>query len=186
MAKVLKTIFKGPVTTKKLKIKPSTSQTRYSKKTTTVFKKRRKNSLGDFVIKKKIAKKRPPTKRRIKKKLGKTKKPSRLDIEGKTQSLAAKKSAVKAKVRKSSPEFYVGEITHYFQKISVVVVKVVEHPILVGDFIHIKGSSTNFTQKVDSLQVESKDVRFARKGELVGLQVVEIAKPGDKLYKIKK
>lgn len=89
------------------------------------------------------------------------------------------------KGKKPPQEFYVGEITHYFPKISVVVVKVEEHPILIADTILVKGSA-DFSQKVQSLQVESKDVRFARKGELVGLQVIQPAKPGDKVYKIKK
>lgn len=184
--KVFKTIFKGPVTTKKLKTRPSTSQTRFSKQASAASKKRRKGSSVDLSIKKKITKKRLPAKRRIKNTPGKVKKSNPLSIKGKTQPIPVKKAVAKPKVKKASPEFYVGEITHYFQKISVVVVKVAEHPILVGDFIHIKGNATDFTQKVDSLQVESKDVRFARKGELVGLQVLEAAKLGDKLYKFKK
>ena len=96
-----------------------------------------------------------------------------------------KKAKKVASTKKPQKEFYVGEITHYFSKISVVVVKVEEHPILIADTIIVKGSE-EFSQKVQSLQVESKDVRFARKGELVGLQVIQPAKPGDKVYKIKK
>ena len=172
--------------TKKLKMKQSTSQTRYSRQASIVSKKKRKGSSGNLDVKKKIAKKRISAKQSIKKASVKVKKSKGEGIKEKPQSIQSKKLVVKAKVKKSSPEFYVGEITHYFQKISVVVVKVAEHPILVGDFIHIKGNVTDFTQKVDSLQVESKDVRFARKGELVGLQVLETSKPGDKLYKIKK
>lgn len=113
------------------------------------------------------------------------KKPNKIKKKA-IKAVGKNKPKRKEKIVKPVPEFYVGEITHYFQKISVVVIKVAEHPILIGDLIHIKGSSSDFTQKVASLQVESKDVRFARKGELVGLQVIEIAKPGDKVYKIKK
>lgn len=171
---------------KNLRAKRSTSQTRYSKQAITVVKKKRENIAGDFAPKKKVAKKRLLVKKSVKQASVKVKKPRRIAIKGKAGSVQVKKSVANQKVKKVSPEFYVGEITHYFQKISVVVVKVIEHPILVGDSIHIKGSGTDFMQKVDSLQVESKDVRFARKGELVGLQVLETAKPGDKLYKIKK
>ncbi len=171
--KVLKNIFKGPTSARKTSIKRSTSQTRFSQKTKTLKKK------------KVVAPKRRVVHRPLKKKKGPEEKPKGAVLQ---KTVVNSKAKVKktAAVKKVVPELYVGEITHYFQKISVVVVKVVEHPILIGDLIHIKGSTTDFSQKVNSLQVESNDVRFARKGELVGLQVVEPAKPGDKLYKIKK
>ncbi len=153
--KAFKSIFSGPVSTRKSKTKRSTSQSRYSTKHKKISPKKKSAEKKVVVAKKKLVAKKTVSK-------------------------------VKTKEKKPVPEFYVGEITHYFQKISVVVVKVVEHPILVGDLIHIKGSSADFMQKVVSLQVESKDVRFARKGELVGLQVNQPAKPGDKVYKIKK
>lgn len=91
-----------------------------------------------------------------------------------------------SKEKPNPPEFYVGEITHYFSKISVVVVKVVEHPILVGDLVHIRGDAVDIPFKVESLQVESKDVRFAKRGELVGLKVPGPVKPGSKIFKTKR
>ena len=78
----------------------------------------------------------------------------------------------------------VGEITHYFSKISVCVVKVTRQTLTVGDQIKIQGKATNFIQKVHSLQIESVDVRSAKKGRLAGLKVEQIAKPGDKVYKV--
>ena len=39
-----------------------------------------------------------------------------------------------------------------------------------GDMIFIKGKETNFSQKVDSLQIESVNVQKAKKGQLVGLK----------------
>ncbi len=136
-----------------------------------------------------VSKKKFPVKRRSAKsylkKPPQTKKPEKKSKES-PEITPVDKPVKVPKTKKSVPEFYVGDITHYFQKISVVVVKVVEHPILIGDVIHIRGHSVDFTQKIQSLQVESKDVRFARKGELVGLQVIAPAKPGDKIFKIKK
>lgn len=175
--KVLKSIFKGPVPEKKRKAPRSTSHTRY------------------------VAQPRPPkkapgkaarskTKRRSAKSYVKkaTSKPSVKPVKIKAEKPLQQKpvKVAKAKVTKPPPpEFFVGEITHYFPKISVVVVKVMDHPLLIGDQIHIKGS-VEFSQKVESLQVESKDVRFARRGELVGLKVSQVAKPGDKVFKTKK
>lgn len=74
-----------------------------------------------------------------------------------------------------------GEITHYFSKIGVCVVKV-KRPLAVGDKIQIKGHTTDFIQTVESMQVESRDVRMARKGQLVGLKVKDPARPGDEVY----
>lgn len=75
----------------------------------------------------------------------------------------------------------VGEITHYFSKIGVCVVKV-KRPLAVGDKIQIKGHTTDFIQTVESMQVEGRDVRMARKGQLVGLKVKEPTRPGDEVY----
>ncbi len=165
----MKSIFSGPLATKKSKVKRSTSQTRYIKKPDNLQKAKK-------VLKPKVS--------AVKKKA--TPKPLAKILPKKKVVSKKLTTKLKSKEKKIIPELYVGEITHYFQKISVVVIKVTEHPILIGDLIHVKGSSADFTQKVVSLQVESKDVRFARKGELVGLQVSQTAKPGDKIYKIKK
>ncbi len=82
-----------------------------------------------------------------------------------------------------SREVPVGEITHYFSRIMVCVVKM-SGPLNIGDNIHIKGSSTDFSQAVKSLQVESVDVKSARKGQLVGLKVKKPAREGDRVYKV--
>ncbi len=51
--------------------------------------------------------------------------------------------------------------------------------------IHVKGAKTDFRQKVKSMQVESVNVKKARKGQLIGLKVIEKANVGDKVYKVK-
>jgi hypothetical protein len=78
----------------------------------------------------------------------------------------------------------VGEITHFFSRIEVVVIKMTKGNLRIGDQIQIKGRATDFIQKVDSLQIESVDVKVARKGQLVGLKVVKKVKAGDKIYKL--
>lgn len=78
----------------------------------------------------------------------------------------------------------IGEVTHYFSKIMVCVVKVTHASFSVGDHIRIQGNGAAFAQKVVSLQIESQDVRVAPKGQLVGLKVAQSAKPGDKVFKL--
>lgn len=93
-----------------------------------------------------------------------------------------KKSKNKPNVLKK--EEVVGEITHFFSRIQVVVIKMTKAEIVVGDRLRIQGKATNFIQKVRSLQIESVDVKKARKGQLVGLKVESQAKVGDKVFKI--
>ena len=75
----------------------------------------------------------------------------------------------------------IGSITHYFGKISVGIVELTA-PLKVGDTIHIKGAHDNFTQTVDSLQIEHEDVESAKKGDFVGLKVKYQVHPNDRVF----
>ena len=85
--------------------------------------------------------------------------------------------------KKVSREVCIGEITHFFPRIHVVVLKMTGGSISVGNAIRIKGMGIDFVQKIGSLQIESIDVKTASKGQLVGLKVNKIAKVGSKVYK---
>jgi len=80
-----------------------------------------------------------------------------------------RKSKRRVRVKSSaanSPE--IGEITHYFANIKVAVVKVTGQGLRLGDKINIKGKATDLLQKVESMQIESVDVKAAKKGESGG------------------
>jgi len=77
----------------------------------------------------------------------------------------------------------IGKITHYFDHISVAVVDL-KAPLKQGDKILVEGHTTNFEQAVDSMQIEHKAVKEAKKGESIGLRVAEMVRPGDKVYKV--
>ena len=76
-----------------------------------------------------------------------------------------------------------GKITHYFTNIGVAVIELSDE-LSVGDTIHLKGATSDFTQKVESMQIERQPVRKAGKGESVGLKVTDHAREGDKVYKV--
>jgi putative protease len=76
----------------------------------------------------------------------------------------------------------IGEITHYFDKIGVAIVKLSSR-IKVGDTISIEGASTSFKQSVSSIQIEHINVDEAGAGEEVGLKVEQKVKEGDKVFK---
>jgi len=76
----------------------------------------------------------------------------------------------------------VGRITHFFSKISVVVVELTA-PLAVGDRILIKGPSTDFEQLVESMQIEHKNIQRAEAGQSIGLKVIQPAREKDVVYK---
>ena len=77
----------------------------------------------------------------------------------------------------------IGKIAHYYGHISVGIIALSD-TLKIGDTIHIKGHSEDFTQAVDSIQVEHKEVSEAGSGDMVGLKVIQKTHPGDKVFKI--
>jgi putative protease len=77
----------------------------------------------------------------------------------------------------------IGKVTHYFSKIGVAVIKLKER-LKVGDEIHIKGATSDFKQKVDSMQIEHDSIEEAEAGQSVGLKVKGHAREHDDVYKV--
>jgi putative protease len=77
----------------------------------------------------------------------------------------------------------VGKVTHYFTKIGVAVIEL-ESAVAVGDKISIEGATTNLQQKIDSMQVDHKDVESAKKGDAIGMKVKDRVRGGDQVYKV--
>jgi putative protease len=82
------------------------------------------------------------------------------------------------------PEEEIGEVTHYFTKIGVAVVRIKNGELRKGDRIVIKGATTNFEQVVESMQVKNREVEIARAGDEIGLKVEERVREKDTVYKI--
>lgn len=77
----------------------------------------------------------------------------------------------------------IGKITHYYGHINVGIVELSD-ALKVGDSIHIKGHSSDFTQGVDSIQIEHASVSEAKVGDVVGIRVAQKVHPGDKVFKV--
>jgi hypothetical protein len=77
----------------------------------------------------------------------------------------------------------IGEITHYFDRIKVCVVKITNGTVLIGDKLTMVGAKNKFVQKVWSMQIESEDVKIAKKGQLIGIKVDKPVSVGDIVYK---
>ena len=81
-------------------------------------------------------------------------------------------------------EKLVGKVTHFFSNIDVAVINL-SGSLKEGDEIRIMGGeNTDFNQTVDSMQVDHKEVKSAKKGDEVGLKVKEKVREGYKVYKI--
>lgn len=86
-------------------------------------------------------------------------------------------------VRIMAEEKLIGKISHYFGNINVGIIELTDN-FSVGEKIHIKGSSTDFEQEVNSMQMDHKDINEAKAGEAIGIKVEQKVKEGDSVYKI--
>lgn len=78
----------------------------------------------------------------------------------------------------------IGAVTHYFGNIGVAAVIVTDGELKTGDIIHIKGHTSDFTQTVDSMQMEHESVSVARPGDEVGMKTAEYVREHDAVYKV--
>ncbi len=81
-------------------------------------------------------------------------------------------------------EVEVGKVADFFQKIGVVAIEVTSGEISVGDTIHFLGHTTDFSQKIDSMQIEHDSVQIAKAGDNVGIKVSERVRTHDQVFKV--
>jgi putative protease len=81
-------------------------------------------------------------------------------------------------------EVKIGTVSHYFGKVNVAAIDLTDGDLAVGDTIHIKGHTSDFTEKVESMQIDRVDVPKAEKGQGVGIRVSEHARVGDEVFKV--
>jgi len=118
---------------------------------------------------------------------------------------AGKKPARKAPVRRASPKAVkpatkpegplakpappgerVGIVTHYFSHLLVAVIKLDPGALLrVGDTIHIQGHTSDFKQRVESLQVDHAPVTEVGPRDDFGIKVREHARENDVVYLVR-
>jgi len=77
----------------------------------------------------------------------------------------------------------IGKVTHYYDKIGVAVIDLTQG-LKVGDNIKFVHKDNEFTQAVDSLQIDHKSVKSVKKGDSLGLKVDQPVKTGAEVYKI--
>jgi len=80
-------------------------------------------------------------------------------------------------------ENQIGEVTHYYSHLEVAIVKF-SRKVKVGEAAHFKGATTDFVEKIGSIQFDHKDIDEAKKGQEVGIKVSEKVRQGDKVYEV--
>ena len=131
-------------------------------------------------------------KKKAKTKVKRKKKPLK-KVAKKVVKKVVKRPAPRPKARKPAapapaplPGERIGLVTHYFGHLSVAVVKLEPGVILrVGDNIHIKGHTSDFGQRVESLQVGHAPVEEVGPNDDFGLKVIEHAREHDIVYRVK-
>jgi putative protease len=122
-----------------------------------------------------------PKKKRTVKKVRVAKKAVR-----KTKKRATAKKETKALKPKSAvgSMVKVGEVTHYFPHVKAAALLILKDSIKVGDEIYLKGHTTDFKEKITSIQLDRVTIEEGKKGQEIGLLVKKRVRIGDSVYKL--
>ena len=81
-------------------------------------------------------------------------------------------------------EEQIGKVVKFFAKPSVAAVEITAGTLRIGDTIRIQGHTTDLEEKVQSMQIEKESIDEAKPGDLIGIQVSERVREGDKVFKV--
>lgn len=138
-----------------------------------------------------MAKKKKPSKSKAtkKKSVKKAVKKKRMKKSAAPRSGAASEAPAKIAAQTSAAErprvteHKIGEVEDYFSRIGVIALTLADS-LSIGDTIHVKGHTTDLTQRVDSMQIEHQPVQNAKKGDSVGIKVNDKCRKGDVVYRV--
>lgn len=74
-----------------------------------------------------------------------------------------------------------GKVTHFYDKIGVAVLELTG-AIKIGDQVKFVKNEEEFEQTVDSLQLDRKEIKSAKKGDDVAIKVDKPVKTGTLVY----
>jgi len=81
-------------------------------------------------------------------------------------------------------ETRIGMVTHYYNHLHVAGVTVTDGELHKGDTIHVNGHTSDFEQKVESMEIDHETVDVATAGDQIGLSVIEPAREHDTVYMV--
>jgi hypothetical protein len=157
-------------------------KTKRKKRSVTKTARRRKTAAARKLktIRKKVAKKQPrrvsPKKKKASVKPRPVSKPAQPEAARPTPSPAAPPAP---------PEERIGIVTHYYNHLSVATMRLESGTLRAGDVIHIRGHTTDFIQKVESLEVNHAAITEVGPNDDFGLKVVEPTREHDIVFKVR-
>jgi len=80
-------------------------------------------------------------------------------------------------------ETEVGHVSDFFARPSVAGIDLTGE-VRVGDTIAIRGHTTDVVTRIESMQIDHRDVLVASPGQVVGVKVPERVRHGDRVYKM--
>lgn len=81
-------------------------------------------------------------------------------------------------------EVHIGIVTIFFAKPSVAAIEMASGTLSIGDTVKFVGATTNFEQKIESMEIDRKPVQTVTAGQAVGIKVKERVRPHDKVFKV--
>lgn len=141
-------------------------------------------------LKAKTKRRKAPAKRPVvRKKIAKrTKKPARKAPVRRVAPKAARRKSTRPKPPSApaqpDPGVRVGVVTHFYGQPSVAIVKLESGSLRVGDTIHVKGHTSDFSQRIESLQVEHAAVNEVGPNDDFGIKVLQHVREHDVVYKV--
>jgi len=78
----------------------------------------------------------------------------------------------------------IGIVEHFFNKVGVAAIRITNGELKIGDTIHVVGAHTDFTQKIDSMEIDRNPVELVKEGDDVGIKVKDRVREHDIVYKM--
>jgi putative protease len=77
----------------------------------------------------------------------------------------------------------IGHVSHYYTRLEVAAIHLVDQ-LAVGDLVQFLGHTTDFQQRVSSMEENLIPIEVADRGQSVGVRVEERVRQGDRVYKV--
>ncbi|OGI37378.1 MAG: hypothetical protein A2140_03095 [Candidatus Muproteobacteria bacterium RBG_16_62_13] len=78
----------------------------------------------------------------------------------------------------------VGVVTHYYSHLAVAIIRMERGNLREGDTVHIKGHTSDFRQRVESMEIDHVHVMQVGAKQEFGMRVWEHAREHDVVYKV--
>lgn len=75
----------------------------------------------------------------------------------------------------------IGQVIHYWTRLGVAGVELSD-TLEMDDWVHFRGATTDFQQRVTSMQINQRFINQAHAGQQVGILVADRVRPGDTVF----